>query len=271
MIARFLPICLFAAAASAGQSAPEAGAAKPVTCRQVEQSRRELWRASIDAPQGDRERPALQEAIRQVLLAQRPGCPQAVARRVTTRPASRPAATQPATQPANEPIGQERSPVTAEPAGIPAKVLGRLRSCSPKDAAQAIALADSLFLGGYREEAAATYEAGLQRKPSDEDRAWLLFQTANCKRDTDPDLALGLYRRLQSECPDSPWSKVADVQERLIDWLKVNAPVQALAEALAATKEASPAGQASRATDAGSQQADLAGLRPAGKAKKPNE
>ncbi len=223
---------------------------------QVRLSQRQLWRAGIGAPA---EAPArqvpLQEVIRGILAE--PGQPR---RKVsgkaagaqlevsktkatpTTQPAQQQAAptTQATTKPAEVEVQPARPTVEASAKKISPITLGRLRRLSPKCVSRPIALADSLFLGGYFQESAELYKVAMQREPSDQDHAWMLFQMANCTRESDLDTALGLYRRLLAEHPDCLWSVMAQVQSESIVWRQNNRPdelVAQLNEELAAANE----------------------------------
>ena len=90
-------------------------------------------------------------------------------------------------------------------------------------------LAETLFLSGNVKEAAVFYtEALVRTDPNDatssRDRAWVLYQTGNCLRKTDPPVATKMYTRLLTEYPDSPWADIAAAQTRLIDWYLKDEP-----------------------------------------------
>ncbi|MHC4159424.1 MAG: tetratricopeptide repeat protein [Planctomycetota bacterium] len=84
-------------------------------------------------------------------------------------------------------------------------------------------LAEVLFLSGHLKEAVLLYQEALNRTSSDDvdsaqDRAWILFQIANCLQDDDPPTAVKMYRQLITEYPDSPWTDLAKARDKIIDW-----------------------------------------------------
>ncbi len=90
-------------------------------------------------------------------------------------------------------------------------------------------LAETLFLSGNLEEAAVFYTEVLGRtEPNDvsssRDRAWVLFQTGNCLRNTDLPAARKMYTQLLTEYPSSPWADIAIAQVKLIDWYVKDEP-----------------------------------------------
>ncbi|UCC23575.1 MAG: tetratricopeptide repeat protein [Planctomycetota bacterium] len=91
-------------------------------------------------------------------------------------------------------------------------------------------LAEVLFLSGHPKQALACYQEALKRKkPQDarsaDDRAWILFQIANCLRDIDRPSAMETYRRLIVEYPDSPWTELAKAHDKLVDWFDKDKPL----------------------------------------------
>jgi len=90
-------------------------------------------------------------------------------------------------------------------------------------------MGEVLFLSGNRKEAATFYQEALNRKSPDktgsvQDRAWILFQIGNCLRHDDPPTAAKMYRQLIAEYPDSAWTDLAKVQDKLIDWYQKDKP-----------------------------------------------
>lgn len=74
------------------------------------------------------------------------------------------------------------------------------------------------------------YQMAMQQDPTPVDRAWALFQLGNCKRKDDPEMAMGFYRRLLTEYPDSQWGGVAEIQDQLIEWRRINNPAKLIKE-----------------------------------------
>ena len=102
---------------------------------------------------------------------------------------------------------------------------------NPNQVRDPLELAELLFLSGHRTEAAVFYEQALARTmPSDRstenDRAWILFQLANCLRETDIARAKDLYMKLVSEHPGSAWTELAKAHGRLITWYQSAKPQQ---------------------------------------------
>ena len=217
----WIALVLLASAVSKG-----AESAAPKTSTEVENvrnTRRQLWRDALRAPKDATKTTELEREMAQLLAAEAktgktlPSAP-------TTPPAaeSQPATTLDAPKPPAPPR-QADAEVT-----LSSELLARLQQLAPRGIARPATLADSLFLGGHFEAAGDLYRFAMQRKSAPDQRAWLLFQMANCKRKSDPAMARGLYRRLLAEHPDSPWSPVADVQQNLIEWRRVNQPERLL-------------------------------------------
>ena len=90
-------------------------------------------------------------------------------------------------------------------------------------------LAEVLFRSGRLKEAAECYKEALNRMTTSEtnqlaDRAWILFQTGNCLRHIDRPTAMQMYKQLIVEYPDSPWTDLAKVKSKLIDWYLKDKP-----------------------------------------------
>jgi len=84
------------------------------------------------------------------------------------------------------------------------------------------ALADALYLDGDPLAAAGYYHEALQRESDAADKAWLLFQSANCQLSRDLSAAAKTYGRLLSECSDCPWSPAATLLKKLAEWRVAN-------------------------------------------------
>jgi tetratricopeptide (TPR) repeat protein len=106
----------------------------------------------------------------------------------------------------------------------------------PGRARDPLEIAELLFLSGRSADAAPFYAKALERLPAGEattaaDRAWTLFQLANCLRETNAGEAQAAYAKLISEYPDSPWTELARAQSQLLSWYEKDRPQQ-----LAATR-----------------------------------
>ncbi len=96
-------------------------------------------------------------------------------------------------------------------------------------------IGNTLYLSNCIGEASEFYQEALRRnKPDDmslsEDRAWLLFQTANSLQTVDMVTAGDVYKKLITEFPDSPWAGIAKVQSNLITWYIKDKPDELLKE-----------------------------------------
>ena len=92
-------------------------------------------------------------------------------------------------------------------------------------------LAEILFLSGYPKQAAVFYQEKLNRigenlDLSAADKAWIIFQTANCLRQESPAKAAELYKKLITEFPDCPWTDLARTRVSLLEWLQREKPEQ---------------------------------------------
>lgn len=101
----------------------------------------------------------------------------------------------------------------------------------PNQVGDPLELAELLFLSGHRTEAAVFYERALARttphdRATEDDRAWIMFQLANCLRETDLARAKDLYMKLVSEHPGSAWTELAKAHGRLITWYQSAKPQQ---------------------------------------------
>ncbi|MHC4616175.1 MAG: tetratricopeptide repeat protein [Planctomycetota bacterium] len=90
-------------------------------------------------------------------------------------------------------------------------------------------LAEVLFLSGNKKEAVIFYKEALDRKSADNlwsahDKAWILFQIANCLREDEPQAARKVYARLITEYPDLPWTDLAKARHKLIEWREKDKP-----------------------------------------------
>ena len=99
----------------------------------------------------------------------------------------------------------------------------------PKSVNNSFELAEILFLSNHLKSAGVFYQQALKATDPNEpdpthNREWIMFQTGNCLRDTDPNGAIEVYTMQISQYPDSPWSQLAKTRIELINWLKTNSP-----------------------------------------------
>ena len=80
--------------------------------------------------------------------------------------------------------------------------------------------AESMFAAKHFQHAAKLYEIALKRIKDEKDpnRSWIIFQTANCVRNSDPKKASELYEQLITLFPDSRWVSAAKSQNAIIKW-----------------------------------------------------
>ncbi len=237
-------LCLLASPTTAtraeGASDQSAGSAAREQLRELRANlRRTSIQAPTEAPPDKTKDSSLEEAIRGVLAFEVTPKPKPKPRRSEPQQASTTQHASPSTQPVTVETIAVPNPAHTHPAAprkIPPRTLQRLMQLSPSGVSRPITLGDSLHRGGYDAEAFKIYQMAMQREPSPEDRAWVLFQMANCKRKTDPEMAMGIYKRLLHEHPTSAWSDMAQTECDFLKWVQDNDPTRALADANALAK-----------------------------------
>jgi len=207
-------VLLLVAAAPAEEAATQPAS----LAQEVHQSKMDLWRESIRAPEAVPAAAGL-ERLRQEVQSME------VASRKPVGPGPTSAPVSATSQPAEAKAGAER--VAPK---LTAEQLEQFRKLPPHGLASPAAVADSLFARGQLEAAAVFYELALRNTRDASDTAWLLLQLGNCWQRTDPMAAQGLYKRLMAEHPESVWSVAAQVQQRLLQWRQEAAPEAWLAE-----------------------------------------
>ncbi len=213
-----LTICLVWTGALAAAALPTGEGPAPApttTISQIHQTIRELRRENMLALPAVLPHPGLREAARRLRAME------LVPRPKVAPPPGKPVTTAPAPGPAR--------PIPARPQ-IPPRVLAELVRASPEAVADPVGLADALFLSKHPQAAKVFYEHALKKAESDEDKAWLLFQIANCRREKEPAKASEIYQQLLAQYPDSPWSAVAKAQDLLIKWRQAHDIEQLLGE-----------------------------------------
>ncbi len=175
----------------------------------VEGSRWDLWRCHIQPPTGKEDSAGLAEALRRLksVRFQAKSSQSAKAEDSSSGSSSRPTS-----QPT----------ATTQPGRIGPEILTKLKQLSPDSITDPAALADTLFLSGYLESAAFFYEMAMENETEAEERAWLLFQAANCYRKASPSAAVKAYGKLLAEHPNSLWSSTAYMPRHIIEWRKAN-------------------------------------------------
>ena len=104
---------------------------------------------------------------------------------------------------------------------------------NPSVVEDSLELAELLYIKGYLKEAAVFYQETLNRQKLDKkispgQKPWILYQMGNCLRQTDPVSASKVYKQLIAEFPDSQWAAPARVQDKIIDWLQKEKPLDLL-------------------------------------------
>ena len=192
---------------------------------------RRLWESRISAPDPNADsetRAALDRLIQQIRAVR--FAPKDRTPTFSAPPASKPVAEPNEMQPAPTPMPARiaepaSTAVTKTDATFPSDVEKRLQELvqDPNHVSEPLELAELLFLSNHRVEAAVFYRRALdladaKGTATPEDRAWILFQLANCLRETDMTRAADTYTTLVAEYPDSSWSELAKAHGRLINW-----------------------------------------------------
>jgi len=195
----------------------------------VRDSMRSLWRASVQSPsaaaaEGSSSR--LAEAVHE--LDQIKFAPK---KEYVAAPEAGPAISAAATQPAG--------PYSNKP--ISAQALEKLKALKPGDIDDAAKLADDLFVSGQLQAAGILYDlAAQQDREKTSDKAWAIFQSANCRQGSDPAAAIALYKRVAAEFPQSQWAAPAAVRGRTLEWKQADDTQAVLRELRAGNSSTCP-------------------------------
>lgn len=93
----------------------------------------------------------------------------------------------------------------------------------PDNIVNPFAVAEAFFSQKDYTKAAKFYQFALKKMPDDREhpnKPWAMYQTANCLRYTDRDVAYQLYQDLIEQFPNSRWATTAKVQQELVDWYR---------------------------------------------------
>ncbi len=148
------------------------------------------------------------------------------------RPASASVPSEQQSQPSTMPAQATRTSLGPDP-----EMLGKLRQIPTEGLTKAGEVADALYLAGQEQVAEAFYQRALTGADEAGERAWLMFQLANCKKQTDPALAKQLYGQLAAEYTDSSWRPIALMGIRMIEWEQINQPKELIARVKAEIEE----------------------------------
>lgn len=97
---------------------------------------------------------------------------------------------------------------------------------SPEPFNQFFELGEIMFDSNRLSEAYIFYKRSLDSTDDNdvEKRTWILFQMANCLRNTDYSKAIEHYKTLIAECPHCQWSEFAKDQIKLLSWYLADDP-----------------------------------------------
>ena len=198
--------------------------AEQVEKKAIEQSQTQqylLWQENLTPPTAYEGNEKLARASALLEKIQLPAKKQAKAKSPTTQPAA--ATDNEAAEDADEaPPGKLK---------LPAKVLAQLKTAVPTDVLDKVSLGDALFKTAHLAEAFSVYQHALGETEDEDEQAWLLFQMANCKFDSDPARASELYEQLLAKQPEGAWSAPAKLQKDLIAWRDQHKPTELLKNA----------------------------------------
>ncbi len=102
---------------------------------------------------------------------------------------------------------------------------------NPENIENPLPVAEALFKMGYIKKAGFFYKYALENIMQDKensDRPWVLFQTANSLRTSEPNLSYKYYQMLMDEYPDSFWVSAAKSRQEMLAWYQDTATSQIL-------------------------------------------
>lgn len=143
--------------------------------------------------------------------------------KIEPRPPEKTVQKPPQTEPPYEPVSDETLKILA----------AQLQNS--QDFKSPFELGEILFHSGRLKYAAMCYEYALagidpNQPDSDKNTAWILFQTANCLRDENPEKSMEMYMQLIKEYADSPWAELAKALSKLTSWYQQNDPKKLIEE-----------------------------------------
>ena len=208
---------------------------------------RQLWRAEISAYEGEKDSKSkneLQQLIKQISSVELEPQDKTPEPFIVVEPAqkTKPDKTSSATKVQEKPEKKKdeadsiipAKPTLSKAEGAETTSTQTLQALDnvlqhPEQLEEPFELAEVLFRSGYLKQAAKCYKEALRRIGKDEvdspgNKAWILFQTANCLRNDAPAEAMEFYRQIITKYPDSPWVGPAKTRSKLIDWYQQNKP-----------------------------------------------
>jgi hypothetical protein len=102
---------------------------------------------------------------------------------------------------------------------------------NPDNIKNPMPVAEALYKMGYPKKAGTFYKYALENIIEDKehpDRPWVLFQTANCLRTSEPNLSYKYYQMLMDDYPDSFWVSAAKSRQEMLAWYQDTATSQIL-------------------------------------------
>ena len=202
---------------------------------------RQLWKDRITITESESDnkgKEQLKQIIRKIRSVKFQPQQQTPEPAVLSKPARKTEPNQPEStpEPAEKP-GQKKfepkppyEPIATETLQILTKL-----SQQPDQLENPLALAEVLFLSGHLKDAAIFYQLALnqispEQTNKTQSRPWILFQIANCLRNTDRPAAMKTYRQLITEHPDSTWTELAKAQDKITGWYIKEKPMTLIAE-----------------------------------------
>ncbi len=193
--------------------------------RQLNNSMRSLWRVYIDVPQPASDASGADELEKAVSKAGKFKVPKAIKPAAATQPATvvedsakskalSTEAKQATMTPTSQPV---ETKATRKVARIAPATLAKLKVKASQGTANLIPLADALFGDGRTDQAADLYEHIFKVSTDESQKAWALYQTANCRWKSAPSAAADAYTKLIAEYPQSVWGTPARAQ---LDFVK---------------------------------------------------
>ena len=203
---------------------------------------RQLWRAGISIYQGKEDNKSkeelrrLIELIRSIEFKPQKKSPEPV---ITIEPVE--TKVEPNEIPFEADAKEEPNKTTIEPKLTSEPITNRtlqmlLKSAQdPNQLVNPFGLGETLYFSGYLKEAAVFYQEALNRMGTENNqegpnRAWTLFQLANCLRESDLPAAKKVYVQLITDYPGSLWVDSAKARVKVIDWFLKDKPQTLIAE-----------------------------------------
>ena len=221
-LAKTLTVLVVAALVTTAGGQTQVASNVDTSARQVNNSMRSLWRVHVDAPKPVSDSSGADELEKVINLAGKFKVPKTV-KTAATQPATAvdksakakppPAETTQAKTPTSQPV---ETKATRKIARIAPATLAKLKVKASKATMNLIPLADALFEDGKTDQAADLYEHVSKVSTDDSQKAWALYQTANCRWKSSPNSAADAYTKLIAEHPQSLWSSLAAAQLKFV-------------------------------------------------------